>query len=120
MLEANPELGWRDVQTILAASARHIGAISAPRLVSLETRPWTFNKATTWNGGGYHFSYDYGFGLVDALAAVRLAETWTAQSTSANEKPDGQVHRPGYEVEASSTRSSRSRSTQASRSKPSS
>jgi subtilisin-like proprotein convertase family protein len=42
-----------------------------------------------------HFSNDYGYGLVDALAAVRLAETWllapgtnTAQ-TSANEYTNG-------------------------------
>ena len=54
MLEANPDLGWRDVQTILAASARHIGSDFDSALVSLETRPWTFNNATTWNGGGYH------------------------------------------------------------------
>ena len=26
MLEANPNLGWRDVQTILANSARHVGS----------------------------------------------------------------------------------------------
>jgi hypothetical protein len=37
---------------------------------------WQFNAADTWNGGGLHFSNDYGYGLVDALAAVRLAETW--------------------------------------------
>jgi Ca2+-binding RTX toxin-like protein len=85
MLEANPNLGWRDVQTILAASARHIGSDFGSSLVSLETRPWAFNQAANWNGGGYHFSHDYGFGLVDALAAVRLAESWTAQSNSANE-----------------------------------
>lgn len=31
-----------------------------------------------------HFSNDYGYGLIDALAAVRLAESWTEQNTSAN------------------------------------
>ena len=45
---------------------------------------WHFNGADNWNGGGLHFSNDYGFGLVDAHAAVRLAETWTTQKTSAN------------------------------------
>ncbi len=75
MLEANPDLGWRDVQEILALSSRKTDAANAS---------WTTNGAATWNGGGMHFSNDYGFGLVDARAAVRLAETWTATSTSAN------------------------------------
>jgi subtilisin-like proprotein convertase family protein len=69
MLEANPGLGYRDVQDILAASARPVDAGNPS---------WTTNGATTWNGGGQRFSNDYGFGLVDATAAVRLAETWFA------------------------------------------
>lgn len=76
MLEANSDLGYRDVQEILAYSARRTDADNAS---------WQFNGATNWNGGGLHTSRDYGFGLVDAHAAVRLAETWTMQSTSHNE-----------------------------------
>src|ERR1043165_9576873 len=76
MLEANPELGYRDVQEILATSARVIDASSAS---------WATNGATDWNGGGHNVSHDFGFGLVDAHAAVRLAETWTTQHTAANE-----------------------------------
>ncbi len=78
MLEANPNLGYRDVQEILAYSARHIGANSS----NLE-----FNGADNWNGGGLHYDgtlRKFGFGLVDALAAVRLAETWGAAHTVAN------------------------------------
>ncbi len=79
MLQANPALGWRDVQQILAYSARK---------TALEQNTWESNGANNWNGGGLHFdavSHDIGFGLVDALAAVRLAETWgTRSSTSAN------------------------------------
>ena len=75
MLEANPALGHRDVQEILAYSARLTGDPSA----------YQTNGARNWNGGGLHVSHDYGFGLVDARAAVRLAESWTAQSTLANE-----------------------------------
>jgi len=44
-----------------------------------------WNGAANWNGGALHFSHDFGFGLVDAHAAVRLAESWEAQSTLANE-----------------------------------
>ncbi|RZM76575.1 S8 family serine peptidase [Leptolyngbya iicbica] len=81
MLEANPNLGWRDVQEILAYSARGVGSLGStfsPNPWSAEQYSWTFNGADNWNGGGLHFSNDYGFGLVDAKAAVRLAETWEA------------------------------------------
>ncbi|MDT8344366.1 MAG: S8 family serine peptidase, partial [Thermohalobaculum sp.] len=97
MLQANPDLGWRDVQQILALGARHVGSAvgaaantGAPAFGGFEQATqqngasWFWNGATTWNGGGLHFSNDVGFGLVDAKAAVRLAETWGLQSTSAN------------------------------------
>ncbi|MBI4804383.1 MAG: S8 family serine peptidase [Desulfovibrio sp.] len=74
MLQANPKLGYRDVQDILALTARNTD-ISAQ---------WTINAATNWNGGGMHVNNDVGYGLVDAHAAVRLAETWTSQSTAVN------------------------------------
>lgn len=77
MLEANPGLGYRDVQEILAYSARQVDVANAS---------WAFNGAENWNGGGLHFSRDYGFGLIDARAAVRLAESWPmAAHTAANE-----------------------------------
>ncbi len=75
MLEANPRLGVRDVQEILAYSAVRTAAFNATARV---------NKANDWNGGGLSFNDDSGFGLVDARAAVRLAETWTHVSTVAN------------------------------------
>lgn len=84
MLDANPALGFRDVQTILASTARHVGSEIGGDEVGAERSHWQVNGATTWNGGGMHFSNDYGFGLVDARAAVRLAETWESQSTAAN------------------------------------
>ncbi len=86
MLEANPNLGWRDVQEILAYSARHVGSNVGSDPSHYEEYVWSFNSADNWNGGGLHFSNDYGFGLVDAKAAVRLAETWGSSSqTSAND-----------------------------------
>ena len=77
MLEANPQLGYRDVQEILAYSAKW---------TDIDNESWGFNGATNWNGGGLHYSPDYGFGQLDALAAVRLAETWQTQHTAANEQ----------------------------------
>lgn len=80
VLEANPALGYRDVQQILAYSA-HTSAV--------QTNTWAYNGATNWNGGGLHFdtvSHNLGFGMIDALAAVRLAESWhTPAATSAND-----------------------------------
>ena len=84
MLEANPELGYRDVQDILAMTARHTGSAIGGGIAGAERYLWEFNGSTLWNGGGMHFSEDYGFGLVDALAAVRVAESWTDQRTRAN------------------------------------
>lgn len=75
MYEANPALGYRDVQEILAYSSRKTDAGSDG---------WQENGAGNWNGGGLHFSRDYGFGLLDAQAAVSLAKTWSMQQTYAN------------------------------------
>ena len=73
MLSANPNLGWRDVQEILADSAY----MPAPSAAS-----FTFNGATFWNGGGMHFSDALGFGVVDANVAVNLARAWPTQNWS--------------------------------------
>ena len=86
MLEANPNLGWRDVRDILALSARHVGSdIGAPP-TQAEIVGWQLNASSNVNGAGLHFSNTYGYGLVDATAAVRLAESWTHSRTSANEQ----------------------------------
>lgn len=85
MLEANPALGWRDVREILALSARHTGTAIGQPASERERTAWFVNAGAGPNGGGFHVSANYGFGLVDARAAVRLAETWDAQQTSANE-----------------------------------
>ncbi|MGB1328283.1 MAG: S8 family serine peptidase [Porticoccaceae bacterium] len=74
MLEANPNLGYRDVQKILAYSATHP-----------EAQDWKTNGASDWNLGGLQFNDKAGFGLVDAYTAVQLARTWTDTNTSINE-----------------------------------
>lgn len=75
MLEANPDLGYRDVQKILALSAR----------ITDLNGDFQSTGAENVNGGGFHYSHTVGYGVVDATAAVRLAETWTQQGTAANE-----------------------------------
>ena len=75
MLEANPDLGYRDVQEILTLSSK---------LVDPNSPEWAMNGAGNWNGGGRHVSHELGFGAVDAHNAVRLAETWEGQGTYQN------------------------------------
>lgn len=61
MLEANPGLSWRDVRYILASTARKNDS-SDPG--------WAVN------GAGFQVSHSYGFGLIDASAALKAAESW--------------------------------------------
>ncbi len=62
MLEANSRLTWRDVQHILVATARTNDASDSD---------WTINAA------GHDINHKYGFGVVDATAAVDVALNWT-------------------------------------------
>jgi subtilisin-like proprotein convertase family protein len=116
MLDANPDLGWRDVQTILAYSAHFLGGNpggTAPVPADsngdgvadttvqfpIEFFDWFYNGGANWNGGGLHFSEDYGYGGVDAYNAVRMAEVWSlfgAPETSADEViVQGAMQTPG-------------------------
>lgn len=63
MLEANPQLSWRDVRLILARTAR-------------KNHP----QHPDWvaNGAGHLVNHDYGFGVVDAGAAVSMAKTFSS------------------------------------------
>ena len=66
---ANGDLTWRDVKLILAASARKNDSTSSGG----ETGALQCGSTTT----RYSFNHEYGFGVVDAKAAVDLAENWT-------------------------------------------
>ncbi len=89
MLEANPDLGWRDVQDILAASARLTGSAYGGPGAGFEQGRWTgLGNDGQWNGGDRAYHLSYGYGLVDAFAATRMAEVWHLfgpPETSANE-----------------------------------
>ncbi|MGB7319403.1 MAG: S8 family serine peptidase [Planktotalea sp.] len=85
MLEANSGLGWRDVQDILAISATHTGSAINAGPSGFEQSSWGSNSATNWNGGGMSFNLSYGFGMVDAFAAVRMAEAWLVMNGNAQD-----------------------------------
>ena len=73
MLAVNPTLSWRDVQRILAKSARP---------TDLTDPGWV-------NAFGIRFNHRYGFGVVNAQEAVRLAKGWTTVGTSREQKVCG-------------------------------
>ena len=83
LLEANPRLTWQDVGFILAKTARKVDTA-----ISAGSRAVTFTPAggvalnldDPWitNSAGFNFQNQYGFGLVDADAATRLATAYTA------------------------------------------
>ena len=75
MLDANPSLTWRDVKHILATTAQKInystGALTHPLEEDLDNHTYDFLYVR--NAANYDFSNTYGFGRVDAKAAVELA-----------------------------------------------
>jgi len=108
MLSANPSLTWRDVREILRATARKIDADYGSRdgrnvridlitgTATADTGGVLTDGSTTarldygWqvNGAGYAYSTWYGFGLVDAAAAVAMAKTTTTQKPAPLTVPD--------------------------------
>ncbi len=62
MLQANPKLSYRDVMHILVQSSAKIDSTKG---------------AWRDNGAGLPVSSNYGFGLVNAYKAVKLAKKWT-------------------------------------------
>jgi kexin len=83
ILAANPNLSWRDVQRILASTARQNHPADPG---------WT-------TAGGIRFNHRYGFGVADANAAVRAAKTWVSVGGSAEQKVCGPFTRsPGVQI----------------------
>mmetsp|Transcript_139 Transcript_139/g.287 ORF Transcript_139/g.287 Transcript_139/m.287 type:complete len:634 (-) Transcript_139:75-1976(-) len=70
MLQANPDLSWRDVQAIL---------IESSRIVLNGEEKGTVNGWQLNGGGLYHHDH-YGFGFLNASEAVFKAEDWVTNS----------------------------------------
>jgi len=64
ILEANPDLSWRDIQGILASTSKTV------------THTIYEDQTQVVNDAGLTHSNLYGFGIVDALAAVTAAQQW--------------------------------------------
>lgn len=76
-LSVRPDLTWRDAQYIMVESAVPI---------HLDKDGWQKN------GAGKYFSHDFGFGKVDAYAAVQKAKEWKLV------KPQAWFHSPWLKV----------------------
>ncbi|APH54913.1 Peptidase S8 family protein [Granulibacter bethesdensis] len=85
ILEANPNLNYRDVQQILLQTAR---------INDTGSSGWFQTHTSDWNGGGHFYNSDYGFGLVDARAAVRLAESYRGRSITGTEQTLTAAYQP--------------------------
>ena len=94
MLEANANLSWRDVKHILAASSDVIDAsiaeVSIPVLLcstdcsdgqytSSDSLEFVARDSWQTNAAGYDFHNWYGFGAVNAGAAVAMAQAYASQ-----------------------------------------
>jgi subtilisin family serine protease/subtilisin-like proprotein convertase family protein len=92
ILEANPNLSWRDVKHIMAVTATQIDAGNTSPYATLHPSQTADNISSAFqsclnyslpdhvyeqgwvtNAAGFHFHNFYGFGMVDAKAAVDLA-----------------------------------------------
>ena len=79
MLQVNPSLTWRDVRHILASTSRRISPNQAP--ISNSTyfgSSFILEQGWVLNSGGYWYHNWYGFGLVNASAAVAMAQNFSA------------------------------------------
>ncbi len=78
LLDARPDLTWRDVKHILATTARRVDPDILPVTVGLSNGSYTAELPWTENATGRWFHNWYGFGAVDVDAAVTYARTYTA------------------------------------------
>ena len=63
VLQANPDLTWRDMQHLIVRSSRR-------DIIDIVDAQWITN------GAGHKFSTAFGFGLLDALQLVKNAKKW--------------------------------------------
>ena len=73
LLEANPDLTWRDVKHILAKTADKIDADRSDKVVILQDGNYIAEPKWTINQADYHFHNWYGFGQVNVDKAVAMA-----------------------------------------------
>lgn len=79
ILEANPNLTWRDVKHILASTATQVNPLigNISNLYASSPSGHLWEKGWITNAAGYKFHNWFGFGRVNADAAIALAKTYS-------------------------------------------
>ena len=72
MLEANSNLTWRDVKHIIAGTSFQVDSLNQKQLSGVTQYSWVTNAAN------YKHHPWYGFGRIDALAAINQSKTYIA------------------------------------------
>jgi subtilisin-like proprotein convertase family protein len=91
MLEANPNLTWRDVKHVLASTADQVDASITPVSFTLSDGSYIAEPAWTTNAAGYRFHNWYGFGRINAQNAVAMAKTYSSYLPATSQQTTGFV-----------------------------
>jgi len=76
ILSANPELTWRDVRHILASTSTQNDAEDTQVTLKIGETDFVAHQGWVENAAGFKFNNLYGFGRVDAGAAVAMAKSY--------------------------------------------
>lgn len=77
ILERNEDLTWRDVKHILAETARPVDEKIKPQEMTINHQYFVRLPGWITNAAGFRFHNYYGFGIIDAAAAIELADPAT-------------------------------------------
>ncbi|KJY96744.1 S8 family serine peptidase [Pseudoalteromonas piscicida] len=77
ILSANNDLTWRDVRHIIASTSTKNDAENAAVVVPVGTGEFVAHAGWVENAAGYSHNNLYGFGRVDAGAAVKMAKSYS-------------------------------------------
>ncbi len=83
LFSVNEQLSWRDVRHIMASTAKQIDKDFSPIRAFNNNVEFITEPGWVTNAGGYHFHNWYGFGMLDASAAVAMATSEDYQLLSA-------------------------------------
>lgn len=109
MLEVNPSLTARDIKHILANTASKISdptfSTSFPfdyhGIFNLDG--YTYEQDWVTNAAGYSYHNHFGFGLIDAEAAIKAAESFTANSLGTQQELNPAFDDSDYDATVGST-----------------
>lgn len=81
LLQANPQLFWRDVKHILASTARKLDPELLSKTMNIGSSTVVLEQGWVKNKADFEFSNAYGFGAPNTNAAIQMALDWRATNT---------------------------------------